>query len=67
MRRPDPTPFHPSVGAERRRRKFLLFPRTIGNQRVWWEWVWRVSEYTYIPDFDEIRYGWRFARYELID
>lgn len=51
---------------ERRRRKFLLFPRIIGNERVWWEWVWKVDVYAYIPGRDFALYAWRFERYELI-
>jgi len=50
----------------RRKKKFLLFPRRIGNQIVWLEKVVMVCQY-YRGHPEDNYLHWYFDRYELIE
>lgn len=55
----------------RKIRKFLLFPRRIGNQIVWLETVIANQVYAVTHSFDELcdvdTIGWETTSYELIN
>lgn len=62
----------PKVGDVRKIRKFLLFPRRIGDEIVWLESV--IANQTYVikhDGFDGYNYvdtvGWETISYELIE
>jgi hypothetical protein len=61
----------PKVGDVRKIRKFLLFPRRIGDQIVWLETVIKSQIYSFTTRFDGVNYFdiyyWETLSYELID
>ena len=38
---------YPPVGTKRVVRRFLLFPKLIGNERRWLEWAWIEQDFVY--------------------
>lgn len=61
----------PKLGDVRKIRKFLLFPRRIGDQIVWLETVIANQEYRVTSFFDGVGemecIGWETVSYELIE